>query len=68
LRLLQEIPLGESKQVAVEEGITAYESLLAKLADVPSPSGKTPRQIGGGLAPSLHSSQTQLDWPRGARK
>jgi len=38
LRLLQEIPLGEAEQVAVEEGITAYESLLAKLADVPSPS------------------------------
>ena len=34
LRLLQEIPQGESEQVAVEEGITAYESLLAKLADV----------------------------------
>jgi hypothetical protein len=51
LRLLQEIPQGESEQVAVEEGITAYESLLAKLADVPSPSGKTPRQIGGGLVP-----------------
>ena len=51
LRLLQEIPLGESEQVAVEDGITAYESLLAKLADVPSPSGKTPRQIGGALVP-----------------
>jgi len=32
-------------------GITAYESLLAKLADVPPPSGKTPRQIGRGLVP-----------------
>jgi hypothetical protein len=51
LRLLQEIPLGESEQVAVEDGITAYESLLAKLADVPSPSGKTARQVGGGLVP-----------------
>jgi hypothetical protein len=38
LRLLQEIPLGEAEQVAVEEGITAYESLLAKLKDVPFPS------------------------------
>jgi hypothetical protein len=65
LRLLQEIPLGESEQVAVEDGITAYERLLAKLADVPSPSGKTPRQIGGGLwCQSLHSDQAQLDWSR----
>ena len=60
LRLLQEIPLGESEQVAVEEGITAYEGLLAKLADLPSPSGKTPRQIGGRLVPitSLRPDRT----------
>jgi integrase len=51
LRLLQEIPLGEAEQAAVEEGITAYESLLTKLADVPTPSGQTPRQIGAGLVP-----------------
>jgi hypothetical protein len=49
LRLLQEIPLGEAEQAAVEDGLTAYESLLSKLADVPTPSGPTPRQLGTGL-------------------
>jgi len=46
LRLLQEIPLGEAEQAAVEDGISAYENLLSKLADVPTPAGPTPRQIG----------------------
>ena len=30
LRLLQEIPLGEAEQAAVEDGVTAYENLLLK--------------------------------------
>lgn len=51
LRLLQEIPLGEAEQAAVEEGINAHERLIAKLADVPTPSGGTPRQIGSELVP-----------------
>jgi hypothetical protein len=42
LRLLQEIPLGEA-------GVAAYENLLAKLADVPTPVGLTPHQIGAEL-------------------
>ena len=49
LRLLQEIPLGEAEQVAVEDGVAAYENLLSKLADVPTPAGPTRRQIGAGL-------------------
>jgi hypothetical protein len=49
LRLLQEIPLGEAEQVAVEEGVVAYENLLSKLADVPTPAGPTPHQIGAEL-------------------
>ncbi len=49
LRLLQEIPLGEAEQAAVEEGVAAYEKLLLKLADVPTPAGPTQRQIGSGL-------------------
>ena len=49
LRLLQEIPLGEAEQAAVEDGITAYENLLSKLADVPTPAGPTPYQIGAEL-------------------
>jgi len=45
LRLLQEIPLGEAEQAAVEDGLAAYEKLLLKLADIPTPAGPTPRQI-----------------------
>ena len=33
----------------VEDGVAAYESLLSKLADVPTPAGPTPRQIGAEL-------------------
>ena len=47
--LLQEIPLGEAKQAAVEDGVAAYENLLSKLTDVPTPAGPTPRQIGAGF-------------------
>jgi hypothetical protein len=46
LRLRQDIPLAEAEIAAVEEGLTAYEQLLAKLADVPTPEGPTPRQLG----------------------
>ncbi len=45
-RLRQDIPLAEAEIAAVEEGLTAYEQLLAKLADVPTPEGPTPRQLG----------------------
>jgi integrase len=63
LRLLQEIPLGDAEQAAVEDGVTAYESLLLKLVDIPTPAGPTQRQIGPGLVqitslrPSLTTSQ-----------
>jgi integrase len=46
LRLRQDIPLGEAELSAVEDGLTAYEQLLAKLADVPTPAGPTPRELG----------------------
>jgi len=49
LKLLQEIPLGESEQAAIEDGVAAYENLLSKLADIPTPAGPTPRQIGAEL-------------------
>jgi hypothetical protein len=63
LRLLQEIPLGEAEEAAVEDGVAAYEKLLLKLADIPTPAGPTQRQIGTGLVqitsvrPSLKTSQ-----------
>jgi hypothetical protein len=49
LRLLQEIPLGEAEQAAVEDGVAAYENLLSKPSDVLTPAGPTPRQLGAGL-------------------
>jgi len=48
LRLRQDIPLGEAELSAVEDGLSAYEQLLAKLADVPTPGGPTPRQLAAG--------------------
>jgi hypothetical protein len=49
LRLLQEIQLGGAEQAAVEDGVVAYESFSTKLADVPTPAGPTPQQIGAEL-------------------
>ncbi len=46
LRFRQEIPLAEAEIAAVEDGLTAYEQLLAKLADVRTPAGPTPRELG----------------------
>lgn len=48
-QLLQEIPLGEAEQAAVEDGVAAYENLLSRLADVPTPAGPTQKQIGAKL-------------------
>jgi hypothetical protein len=44
--LRQDIPLTDTELSAVEDGLAAYEQLLAKLADVPTPAGPTPRQLG----------------------
>jgi hypothetical protein len=51
LQLLQENPLGDAEQAAVEDGVAAYENLLSKLADVATLAGPTPRQIGAGVGP-----------------
>ena len=45
LRLRQEIPLTEAEVAAVEDGVSALESLLSRLANIPTPSGKTPLQL-----------------------
>jgi hypothetical protein len=46
---LQEIPVGEADRAVVEEGIGAHARLIAKLVDVPTPSGQTPRHIAQGI-------------------
>jgi hypothetical protein len=37
LKLRQEIPLSEPELAAVEEGVAAYEKLIANLQDMPTP-------------------------------
>jgi hypothetical protein len=49
LRLQQDIPLTEAEANAVEDGVNAFEKLLAQLRDVPTPAGPTPRKLQSGL-------------------
>jgi integrase len=58
-RLKQEIPLTEAECAAVEDGLEAVEKLCAKLADVPTPAGPTPHELGVSARPSLPI----LPWP-----
>lgn len=44
LCMLQEIALREDERAAVEDGVAAFDHLLAGLADVAAPDGATPRQ------------------------
>ena len=46
-RMMQEIPLREEERAAVEDGLVAVEKLCARLLDVPTPAGPTPRKIEG---------------------
>jgi hypothetical protein len=49
LRLQQDIPLTEAEANAVEDGVNAFEKLLAQLSEVPTTTGPTPRQLQNGL-------------------
>jgi integrase len=44
-RMLATLPLTEEERAAVEEGTGALHRLLERLADVPTPSGPTPREL-----------------------
>ncbi len=44
-RMMQEIPLREEERAAVEDGLVAVEKLCAKLIDIPTPAGPTPREL-----------------------
>jgi hypothetical protein len=46
LQLRQEMPLNDSELAAVDDGVAAMEKLLEQLADVPTPVGPTPRELG----------------------
>jgi hypothetical protein len=47
LRMRQEIPLGESEISALDDGVAALQSVLDRLANVPTPAGPTPIQLRG---------------------
>jgi hypothetical protein len=47
MRMRQEIPLNESELAALDDGLSALESLLSRLADIPTPAGPTPLQLRG---------------------
>jgi integrase len=45
-RMLANIPLTDDERAAVDEGQAALDQLLERLAEVPTPAGATPREIG----------------------
>ncbi|MFB4273617.1 tyrosine-type recombinase/integrase, partial [Nonomuraea sp. GTA35] len=45
-RMLAAVPLTDDERAAVDDGQAALDQLLERLADVPTPSGATPQQIG----------------------
>lgn len=45
LRMRQEIPLTDAEIAALDDGVSALESLLSRLENIPTPSGKTPLRI-----------------------
>jgi integrase len=45
-RMLASIPLTDEERAAVDDGHTAVTALLDRLADVPTPAGPTPRELG----------------------
>lgn len=47
-RMLASIPLTDDERKAVEDGQSALQQLLAKLASIPTPAGKTPLQLANG--------------------
>ena len=52
-RMLVQIPLTDDERAAVEEGDSAVQRLLERLADIPTPPGPTPREIGLTLLPMV---------------
>ena len=45
-KMLASVPLTDHERAAVDDGQAALDNLLHRLADVPTPTGPTPRQIG----------------------
>lgn len=47
VRMLEFVKLSEDEQLLVTEGIELHQDLIEKLADVPTPTGQTPRELEG---------------------
>jgi integrase len=45
LRLLQEVPLNDNERAAVDGDLAALDRLAARLAEQPTPSGQTPKEL-----------------------
>ena len=45
VRMLEFVKLTEDERLLVNEGIELHQSLIEKLADVPTPAGPTPREL-----------------------
>jgi hypothetical protein len=51
--MLAAIPLTDDERAAVDDGQAALDNLLGQLADIPTPAGPTPRQLGGPTAATM---------------
>jgi hypothetical protein len=51
--MLAAIPLTDDERAAVDDGHAALDKLLSRLADVPTPAGPAPRQIGAPPAATM---------------
>ena len=56
-RMLAVIPLTEDERAAVEEGAQALDRLVARLAEVPTPTGQTPHQLAERSLPVVQQDQ-----------
>ena len=45
LRLLQEVPIAEEERAAIDGDLAALDRLVKRLADQPTPSGQTPKEL-----------------------
>jgi hypothetical protein len=63
----QEIPLNESELSAVDDGVVAMETLLEPLADVPTPAGPTPRELGNRVRKGKGGMEANV-WGRSGSK
>ena len=55
LQLRQEMPLNDSELAAVDDGVAAMEKLLEQLADIPTPAGPTPRELGNRVCATIRA-------------